>query len=320
MSLINYLKRGGKLLSIPFNNELFLYTGSTFDGCIVIKDVHGEPFIMSDGDHILFCIKRAGEKTSVNAVQIMINWEDEIEGEYPFKLPPEMTAELNGAYYYYAFIEFADGDKYQIVPHTPLKAHVPYGTLSYCECKNRIIAQVPRAMTESDYTHGLNELNEFIASVDSTENIIPVRVCHINDADIVLIGDIDTQTMTPMELIDRINEKLQYVYAENPYISGFFHADEIPSQEAYLSAVRLAFGEKFIDVESILKTPVYSDTSESIVSSAALDILKQKPSNSDLLSIIHNEYPGRMMEDTTHFNKKGCYAAARVLLKEVFYG
>ena len=41
------------------------------------------------------------------------------------------------------------------------------------------------------------------------------------------------------------------------------------------------------------------------------------PTEDDLLHILHNEYMDCMMEDATHFNDKGCYAAARMLLKQI---
>lgn len=298
--------------------DLHLYTGSTFDGSIVIKDIHGEPFLISEGDEITLFIKKADKTSTEEPVQIALSCEDEIIGEYPFQLSPEETSDLNGDYYYSAFIRFADGDYYQIVPNTPLKAHIPYGVLSYCENKNQIIAQVPRVMSESDYVPALNELEAYVACVDSEDNKRPVHIRCINDKSIVLIENIDTNEMTPMELIDRIKRMAEYVGAENPYVSGFFHIDEIPEQNEYYTAVKEAFGDRFIDVEPILKTPVFANNSETVVSSIVFDILKQRPNRKDVLSIIHNEYPERIINDETHFNEKGCYAAARVILKEVF--
>ena len=303
---------------IPFAKDLYIYTGSTFDGSIVIKDVHGEPFLISDGDEITFFIKKADKNSTEEPVQITITYEDEVSGEYPFKLTPEETAKLSGEYYYSAFIRFSDGDYYQIVPNTPLKAKVPMGVLSYCENKNQIIAQVPRVMKESDYCPALNELEAFIACVDSEDNERPIQIRHINDKEIVLIGNIHTNSTTPDELIERIERMADFIGAESPYVSGFFHVDEISEQNSYYEAVRETYGDRFIDVETILKTPVYGKGSEMVVSSVAFGLLKQEPSCTDILSIIHNEYPERIMNDNTHFNEKGCEAAARAIIKEVF--
>ena len=173
-------------------------------------------------------------------------------------------------------------------------------------------------MSESDYVPALNELEAYVDCVDSEDNKRPVHIRCINDKSIVLIENIDTNEMTPMELINRIKRMAEYVGAENPYVSGFFHIDEIPEQNEYYTAVKEAFGDRFIDVEPILKTPVFANNSETVVSSIVFDILKQRPNRKDVLSIIHNEYPERIINDETHFNEKGCYAAARVILKEVF--
>lgn len=303
---------------IPMAKDLYLYTGSTFDGSIVIKDVHGEPFMISDGDEITVFITKADKYSSGEPVQITITYEDEVSGEYPFKLTPEKTSDLKGDYYYNAFIRFSDGDYYQIVPNTPLKAKVPIGVLSYSENKNRIVAQVPRVMKESDYCPALNELEAFIDCIDSEENEHPVQIRRISDKAIVLIGNIDTNNTTPTELIERIERMAEFVGAEEPYVAGFFHVDELSEQHLYYDTVKETFGERFVDVEAILKTPVYGKDSETVVSSVVFDLLKQRPSRNDILSIIHNEYPERIIEDETHYNEKGCQAAAKVIVKEVF--
>ena len=303
---------------ISFAKDLYLYTGSTFYGSIVIKDVHGEPFLISEGDELTFFIKKADKSSTDEPVQITITYEDEVSGEYPFKLTQEETAKLSGEYYYSAFIRFSDGDYYQIVPNTPLKANVPLGVLSYCENKNQIIAQVPRVMTESDYSPALNALEAFITCVDSEENERPVQIRRINDKAIVLIGNIDTDNTTPEELLERIEHMAEFVGAESPYVCGFFHVDETPEQNSYYEAVRETYGDRFIDVEAILKTPVYGRDSETVVSSVVFDLLNQRPNRDDILSIIHNEYPDRIMQDETHYNEKGCKAAAKTISKEVF--
>lgn len=305
--------------TIPFAKDLYLYTGSTFDGSIVIKDVHGEPFLISEGDEISFVIKKADKTSADEPIQITITYEDEVNGEYPFKLSPVETSSLNGDYYYSAFIRFTDGDYYQIVPDTLLKASVPYDVLSYYENKNQIIAQVPRAMVESNYVPALNEIEEFVSSVDSKDNKLPIRIRHIYGADIIMISNnIDISNITPYELIEQINGKIEYFGTENPYISGFFHVDEIPEHNEYYMAVKETFEKKFIDVEALLKTPILSKHSEQIISSVAFDMLRERPTHNDILLIAHNEYPERIIQDETHFNKKGCQAVARVILKEVY--
>lgn len=305
--------------NISFAKDLYLYTGSTFDGNIVIKDIHGKPYLISEGDEIILFIKKADPYSAESVVQLTLTYEDEVAGEYPFKLSPEETAVLNGDYIYSVFIRFADGDYYQIVPETSLTAGVPYGAVSYYENKNMIIAQVPRVMKDNKYLPALNELEQLIEKIESDDAEHLLYLIHADGADIMLIGNIaDIDSITPDELVDRIEKKLSYFDAENYYISGFFHVDNAPELSEYYNAVKNAFGDRFINAVSILKTPVYAKNSETIISSIAFDVLEQRPKHDDILSIVHNEYPGYIINDQIHFNEKGCLAAAKVILKEVY--
>ena len=214
-------------------------------------------------------------------------------------------------------LKFADGDYYQIVPHTTLHASVPHGVIEYYEGKNHIHARVPRVMAESGYEPALIETEEFIEYMENSDNQLTIRIRHIRGADIVLISDsFDPDKTTATELIAEINNKLEYDGAKNPYIIGFFYSNVLPYQSDYKSAVKEAFGQRFIDVEEILKTPVLSEHSEMIVSSIALDLLRQKATSNDILTIAHDKYPECMLKDETHFNDKGRYAAAKIIIKE----
>ena len=295
--------------------DLFLYTGSTFDGRIVIEDIHGQPFYISEGDTITFFIETNG----AFPVQVTLTSDDEVMGEYPFKLTPDQTASLEGIYDYCAYIDFADGDRYQIVPHTPLLAFKPYGVLNYSDNRNRIPAKVPRVMAESDYRPALNELEEFVSDTDSPNNTRAVHIRCIHGKTIVLIGDcLDTSAVTPEELVTEIHSQITDSGAETSYIAGFFHSSQLPLQNRHRFAVKEAFGESFLDVEQLLKTPVLSPSSNEIVSSTALELLRQTPSPEDILLIARYEYPACIMEDAAHFNEKGCTLAAKILLKEIF--
>ena len=131
---------------IPFTKDLYLYTGSTFDGRLVIKDVHGEPYMIDQDDDVKLYFKPVGKDSGKETVQISLTTNDELMGEYPFKITAEETESIEGEYEYYAFVHFADGDRYQIVPRTPLHACVPRIAVCYSENKNMIFAQVPRVM------------------------------------------------------------------------------------------------------------------------------------------------------------------------------
>ena len=142
---------------IPFAKDLYLYTGSTFDGSIIIKDVHGEPYMIDQDDEIRLYFKPVDNDSGKETVQITLTSNDEIMGEYPFKLTAEITESIEGDYEYYAFVHFADGDRYQIVPRTPLHARVPRIAVCYSENKNTIFAQVPRVMGRCGCHHAENE-------------------------------------------------------------------------------------------------------------------------------------------------------------------
>lgn len=130
--------------------SIFLYRGSTFDGCLILKDIHNQTYYLSEGEEIHFCIEKDKTNKEVNAedniTTLVLTSDDEIEGKYPFKLSHEITKTMKGDYIYYAFIRFADGDYYQIVPHTRLYASIPYISIDYWENKNTIHAKIPRLM------------------------------------------------------------------------------------------------------------------------------------------------------------------------------
>ena len=95
--------------NIPFAKDLYLYTGSTFDGSLIIKDVHGEPYMIDRDDEIRLYFKPLDKNSEKEEVQISLTANDEIMGEYPFKLTAEETESIEGEYEYYAFVHFADG-------------------------------------------------------------------------------------------------------------------------------------------------------------------------------------------------------------------
>lgn len=304
-----------------FSKDLFLYSGSTFDGSIILEDIHGNPFFISKEDKIFFFIeqvqKKPCETTITDPLTLILTSDDEINGKYPFKLTPDTTKKLNGDYYCYAYIQFADGDYYQILPYTHLRASVPYGVIEYSENKNQLYAKVPRVMAEIGNEVGVTEVTEFINDVTSVQNTSSVYIRHISGADIILIGDAPEQdSITAEELATHINDIIEYYRAKNPYITGLFHSNGNACQENLKAVLKEHFAQKYIDVEEILKTPVWSEHSKMIVSSIGIDLLRQKATDSDIIRIAHNEYPECMLQDESHFNEKGCYAAAKIIVRE----
>ena len=304
-----------------FSKDLFLYSGSTFVGSIILEDIHGHPFFISKEDKIFLFIKKIQKNSCETTIEppltLTLTSDDEINGEYPFKLNPDTTRELNGDYYYYAYIRFADGDYYQIVPHTHLHASVPYGVIEYSENKNKLHARVPRVMAEIGYESAVTETMEFINDVTSNQNTSSVYIRHISGADIILIGDCPEQNQISLkELVTHIHDIIEYYRAKNPYITGLFHSNGNICQENLKAVLKEHFPQKYIDVEEILKTPVWSEHSEMIVSSIAIDLLGQKAMDSDVIRIAQHKYPECIMQDETHFNEKGCYAAAKIIVRE----
>lgn len=297
---------------------LRLYTGSTFSAGIFIRDFKGRRFMISEGDEIDLYIKPVDKSKTKGYQKITLTSEDEICGKYLFHLTPEVTAKMSGDYYCEAFIRFQDGDYYQITPRIPVKAAVPYEMPVYPEPWQTIEASVPRSMRFNGYIPGILLLQDAISQMEAPDNSKLIRIRRIAPADVIIVGDcIDTNTVTPAGLVDTIRAVVETSEHEEVFIAGFFHADELPWQQEYLAAVKTAFEERFIDVEYQLKRIVFDTNNNNIVASGAVDMLMIPPTEQDLLHILHNEYMDCMMEDATHFSDKGCYAAARMLLKQI---
>ena len=79
---------------IPFAKDLYLYTGSTFDGSLVIKDVHGEPYMIDQDDEIRLYIKPVDNNSGKETVQISLTANDEIMGEYMLGLKHQSNEEI----------------------------------------------------------------------------------------------------------------------------------------------------------------------------------------------------------------------------------
>ena len=48
-----------------------------------------------------------------------------------------------------------------------------------------------------------------------------------------------------------------------------------------------------------------------------MNLLKVTPTADDIALISDNKYPGYIQKDETHFNKNGCYAAAKVIFSAI---
>ncbi len=302
--------------SMPEQQAIKIYTGSTFTGRLIISDVHGGRYMISEDDELTLFFKPTDKTMTKSFFAVALTSDDEIMGEYPFKLSAQQTAAMIGDYYCYAFVRFADGDYCQILSDVPVKALVPHEGPLYSENMNCFMVQVPRVMGSQNYLPGIFTMEQAIIEMNDQDNDKMLLMRRLAYFDIVLVSDcIDTNTVTPAHLVERIRTVMDTSEADNCFVSGFFHADELPEQAAYLSAVKAAFTDSFIDVQALLKTPVKNRSGE-VIGSQAFDALRKIPKSADILKILHNEYPDCITTDETHFNENGCYAAAKVILWE----
>ena len=151
---------------IPLTKTLHLYKDATFYGTVIIKDIYGVRYLLSENEQVTFYTIKADDNNASPQVLFTLTSDDEYTGKYPFKLTTDMTSELDGDYYYYAYIRFADGDEALIVPKAPLKVRIPDGVMSYGDNKNTVYAQVPRVSMEDS--------NYYVDEDDVTHSEIPL--------------------------------------------------------------------------------------------------------------------------------------------------
>ncbi len=229
---------------------------------------------------------------------------------YPFKILPEITATLYGLYFYSVSVHFADGDIYTAVPFTRLHASFPFTCMNIHGHRNHIVAVVPRTMTASHYIPSVNELAEFIA--DFQNNGLLTDIKRIRHTDIIFVRCFP-DNLSSAELISRIRNTAENYGSADFFVSGFFY----DAPEHYKSVLENAFGNRFIDVQTILKTPVFNNTSDTVISSIAFDMLQLTPSPAELLAIRTANYPDCILSDENHFNDKGLTLIAQIILQEV---
>ena len=267
--------------------------------------------MISEGDEITFHIVKAENDGNFSDVfTLTLDCSDEIEGKYPLKILPETTSHLYGLYYYSVTLRFADGDNYTVVPFTKLHAMLPFNCIGYHEHKNDIVGVVPRVMAKNDYIPFTDELAEFIGDFQSENRLIGVK--RIPDTDILLVRDVESG-ISAEELVQNIRNTAENYGIKVFYVSGFFY----DTPDSYHTVMETAFGKYFIDVQKILKTPVFENTSDKIISGIAFDKLHLTPSVTDILSIQNGEYPDCILLDETHFNDKGLQLVAQTILQEV---
>ena len=289
-----------------YPDELYIYRHSVFDGCITLRDIHGKVFLISDGDTLNFRIVKAENDTFTDVFTLNLTADDEVQGKYPFKISSEVTDTLYGLYYYSVSVGFADGDVYTAVPFTKLHAVLPLRCIGYHEQKNEIVGIVPRVMAGNSYVPFSDELAEFLKEFQNDSTLVTMYA--VEGCSVIFV-----RRCTSVDDLVRIIKNTAANYGLKRYfVAGFFHDD--PQQYSFV--FRNIFGNYFIDVQEILKTPVFDNATGDVISSIAFDKLRQKTTPTDILSIVNGEYPVCIMQDETHFNDKGLKLIAQTILQE----
>ena len=271
-----------------------------------MRDIHGEVFFLSEGDTVKFRITKAENDTFTDVFTLNLTADDEVQGKYPFKISSEVTDTLYGLYYYSVSVCFADGDVYTAVPFTKLHAVLPLRCIGYHEQKNEIVGMIPRVMAENRYIPFADTLAEFLGEFQNDSS--PVTMYAVERCSVIFVR----RCTSVDDLVRNIRNTAANYGLKTYFVTGFFHDD--PQQ--YSAVIRNIFGDYFIDVQKILKTPVFDNATGDVISSIAFDKLRQKPTSEDILSVIDGQYPVCIMKDETHFNDKGLKLVAQTILQE----
>ena len=80
-----------------------------------LKNENGEPLRLSDGEKIVFGIKRTHADENYIVKKVLTS-SDEINGVYPISLTPEQLSVVPMWYYYDVGVQFADGSFVKVIP------------------------------------------------------------------------------------------------------------------------------------------------------------------------------------------------------------
>lgn len=304
--------------------NLQIYRGSTFDCSISLVDRKRNTYLLAEGEKLIFGVKASlkvnleTNKKSEDIIRKELTADDEIAGKYHFRLTPEETSLPNEHYYYYVAIELADNDYYQIAPYSHFDVKHPI-TLSYDKGRE-ICCQVPKIMRRKTCKSTKEQILDFIKSVYSNNNTVPVRIRNFDNLDIITVNNqLDHNRISSEQLLNIIGEKADCFDSENYIIIGFNHtlgSSQDSWQSDYNAAIRQVFEDHFFDLESYMKELIYSENNE-LISCKALQIANIEPSENDLQRIVLLQYPECILSDDTHFNDTGYDIIAQILTKEV---
>lgn len=303
---------------------LHVYRGNTFDCSISLVDRKRNPYFLAEGDKLIFGVKanlKVDPKTNTEPEDIIrreLTIDNEIAGRYHFRLTPEETRLPTERYYYYVAIELADGDCYQIAPYSDFNVKLPY-VLSN-DRGREICCQIPKIMRRKTCKSTKEQILDFVKSVYSSKNVVPVRIRNFGKLDIMMVNNsLAYNCINSEQLVNILEKKADCFDSENYIIIGFNHtlgSSQDSWQAEYNAAIREVFENRFFDLESYMKEPIYSKNNE-LIFSKALQIAGIKPTEQDLQRIALSEYPECILYDDTHFNDLGNDIVAEILTKEV---
>ena len=303
--------------------NLYVCRGCTFDCSISLVDKKQNPYFLAKGDRLIFGVKDSltvdttSNTEPEDIIRKELTMDDTIAGKYCFKLSPEETCLPTRRYYYYAAIELADGDRYQIAPYSEFNVKMPYVLTN--DRNYEIIGQVPRIMRRKSCKSIKEQILDYIKNVYSDDNYVPVRIRNFGHLDIMIVNNsLVKDRISSDKLLDILAKKADCFDSENYIIIGFNHtmgSSQSDWQADYNAAIREVFGERFYDLEGCLKEPVYSDD-HVLISCKALQIAGLEPTEQDLQRIALSEYPECILYDDTHFNNLGYDIIATILAKE----
>ena len=169
--------------------NLYVYRGCTFDCSISLVDKKQNPYFLAKGDRLIFGVKDSltvdttSNTEPEDIIRKELTMDDAIAGKYCFKLSPEETCLPTRRYYYYAAIELADGDRYQIAPYSEFNVKMPYVLTN--DRNYEIIGQVPRIMRRKSCKSIKEQILDYIKNVYSDDNYVPVRIRNFGHLDIM---------------------------------------------------------------------------------------------------------------------------------------
>ena len=89
---------------------------SVFYGKINLTDENGNTVILSDGDELIFSVKKSLATDSPVIIRKSVSDYDQINGAYLFTLSADETNIPHGTYFYDIVLKLSNGEFYHVTP------------------------------------------------------------------------------------------------------------------------------------------------------------------------------------------------------------